>query len=166
MVQLSHLYMTTRKTISFDYTDLCQQSDVCLLICSLGLHSFSGCTVLKNLPANAGKRWVWPLCQEDPLEKEMATYSSILASEIPRTEEPIVLGWTSFQRVRRYLATKGRKTEQNEVCHSFPSKEQASFNFMSSVTIWIWNPRKENPSLFPLFPHLFSMKWWDWMLWP
>jgi len=26
--------------------------------------------------------------QEDPLEKEMATHSSILAWEIPRTEEP------------------------------------------------------------------------------
>ena len=28
IVQLSHLYMTTGKTISFDYMDLCQQSDV------------------------------------------------------------------------------------------------------------------------------------------
>ena len=28
MVQLSHLYMTTRKKHSFDYMDLCQQSDV------------------------------------------------------------------------------------------------------------------------------------------
>ena len=27
-------------------------------------------------------------CREDPLEKEMATYSSILAWEIPWTEEP------------------------------------------------------------------------------
>ena len=32
--------------------------------------------------------WVWSLGQEDPLEKEMAMYSSILAWEIPRTEEP------------------------------------------------------------------------------
>ena len=28
------------------------------------------------------------LGQEDPLEKELGTYSSILAWEIPRTEEP------------------------------------------------------------------------------
>ena len=27
-IQLSHLYMTTEKTIAFDYTDLCHQSDV------------------------------------------------------------------------------------------------------------------------------------------
>ena len=31
---------------------------------------------------------VQPLGQEDPLEKEMATYSNILAWEIPWTEEP------------------------------------------------------------------------------
>ena len=30
MVQLSQLYVTTGKTISLDYTDLCQKSDVCL----------------------------------------------------------------------------------------------------------------------------------------
>ena len=32
--------------------------------------------------------WVQSLGQEDPLEKEMVTQSSILAWEIPRTEEP------------------------------------------------------------------------------
>ena len=32
--------------------------------------------------------WVRYLGQEDPLEKEMATYSSILAWRIPWTEEP------------------------------------------------------------------------------
>ena len=31
---------------------------------------------------------VWSLSQEDPLEKEMAAHSSILAWEIPWTEEP------------------------------------------------------------------------------
>ena len=32
--------------------------------------------------------WVQSLDQEDPLEKEMATHSSILAWKIPWTEEP------------------------------------------------------------------------------
>ena len=32
--------------------------------------------------------WVWSLDQEDPLEKGMATRLSILAWEIPWTEEP------------------------------------------------------------------------------
>ena len=32
--------------------------------------------------------WVRSLGQEDPLEEEMATHSSILAWKIPQTEEP------------------------------------------------------------------------------
>ena len=43
--------------------------------------------VVKNLPAMQEMQ-VQSLGQEDPLEKEMATHSSILAWEIPRTEEP------------------------------------------------------------------------------
>ena len=43
--------------------------------------------VVKSLPAMQ-EAWVQSLDQEDPLEKEMATHSSILAWEIPRTEEP------------------------------------------------------------------------------
>ena len=35
-----------------------------------------------------GEMKVWSLGQEDPLEKEMVTHSSILAWEIPWTEEP------------------------------------------------------------------------------
>ena len=41
----------------------------------------------ENLPVMQ-KLWVRSLGQEDPLEKEMATHSTILAWEIPWTEEP------------------------------------------------------------------------------
>ena len=44
-----------------------------------------GGSVVKNLPAMQ-ERQVQFLGQEDPLEKEMATHSSILAWEIPWTE--------------------------------------------------------------------------------
>ena len=37
------------------------------------------------------KTWVQSLSQENPLEKEMATHSSILAWETPKTEEPVRL---------------------------------------------------------------------------
>ena len=43
--------------------------------------------MLKNPPA-IQETWVRSLGQEDPLEKKMATHSSILAWEIPWTEEP------------------------------------------------------------------------------
>jgi len=42
--------------------------------------------MIKNLPAMQEMR-IRPLGQEDPLEKEMATHSSILAWRIPWTEE-------------------------------------------------------------------------------
>ena len=42
---------------------------------------------VKNLPAEQ-ETWVQSLGQEDPLEKGMANHSSILAWEIPWTEEP------------------------------------------------------------------------------
>ena len=47
---------------------------------------FPGGSVVKNLPAMQ-EMWVWSLGQEDPLEKETATHFSILAWEIPWTEE-------------------------------------------------------------------------------
>ena len=43
--------------------------------------------LVKNLPAMQ-ETWVRFLGQDDPLEKEMATHSSILAWRIPWTEEP------------------------------------------------------------------------------
>ena len=45
---------------------------------------FPGGSVVKNPPANAGDT----LGQEDPLEEDMATHSSILAWRAPWTEEP------------------------------------------------------------------------------
>ena len=46
------------------------------------------------------------LGQEDPLEKEMATHSSILAWEIPWTNEPRGLLSMGLQRVRHDLTTE------------------------------------------------------------
>ena len=43
--------------------------------------------MVKNLPAMQETQ-VWSLGREDPLEKKMATHSSILAWRIPWTEEP------------------------------------------------------------------------------
>ena len=51
---------------------------------------------LKRLPAMQ-ETWVQSLGQEDPLEKEIATHSSILAWRIPWTEEPGRLQSTGSQ---------------------------------------------------------------------
>ena len=60
--------------------------------------------MVKNVPAMQ-ETWVQSLCLEDLLEKEMATYSGILAWEIPWTEEPGGLQFMGLQRVRYSWAT-------------------------------------------------------------
>ena len=60
--------------------------------------------MLKYLPAMQETR-VQCLGQEDPLEEDMATYSSVLAWRIPWTEEPGGLQSTGSQRVRHDRAT-------------------------------------------------------------
>ena len=59
---------------------------------------------LKRLPAMK-ETWVRSLGWEDPLEKEMATHSSVLAWRIPWTEEPGGLQSTGSQRVRHDWVT-------------------------------------------------------------
>ena len=53
--------------------------------------------MVKNLPAKQETQVQFP-GWEDPLEKEMATHSSILAWKIPRTEEPGGLQSMGLQR--------------------------------------------------------------------
>ena len=54
--------------------------------------------MVKNLPEMQGT-WVPSLGQEDPLEEEVATHSSIFAWRIPQTEKPGRLQSMGLQRV-------------------------------------------------------------------
>ena len=79
---------------------------------------FPGGSVVKNLPAMQ-ETWVQSLGWEDPLEKEMATHSSILAWRIPWTKElgrgPRNLGGVTVQgsqRVRYDLVTKQQQNKE------------------------------------------------------
>ena len=60
---------------------------------------FPGGSVGKESAHNAGDMGSIPRGQEDPLEEEMATHSSLLAWRIPRTEEPGGLQSTALERV-------------------------------------------------------------------
>ena len=66
---------------------------------------FPSGSVVKNPPSKRETQ-VQSLSREDPLEKEMATCSSILAWEIPRTEEPGGLQSMGSQRVGHDLGTE------------------------------------------------------------
>ena len=73
-----------------------------MLSCTIIIIATSASQVVqtvKNLPA-MWETWVQSLGQEDPLEKEMATHSSIPASRIPWTEEAGGLQSMGSQRVR------------------------------------------------------------------
>ena len=54
--------------------------------------------MVKNLPAMQ-ETWLWSLGHEDPLQKGLATHSSILAWRIPWTEEPGGLLSMGSQRI-------------------------------------------------------------------
>ena len=58
---------------------------------------------VKKLPKvqETQEMWLWSLGQEDPLEEEMATHSSILAWKIPWTEKPGGLQSKGLLRVER-----------------------------------------------------------------
>ena len=59
---------------------------------------FPGGSAVKNLPAMQ-ETWVQSLSQEDPLEEEMATHSSVLAWRIPGMAEPSGLLSMGLHRV-------------------------------------------------------------------
>ena len=73
------------------YRPLLAKWCLCSLVYCLGISWASlAAQTVKNLFAMQDT-WVWSLGRKDPLEKEMATHSSILAWRIPWTEEPGVL---------------------------------------------------------------------------
>ena len=82
---------------------------------------FPSGSVVKNPPTNAGDK-VQSLSQEDPLEKEMATHSSLLAWRIPGTGEPGGLQPTGSQsrtRLTTQAATAFLRTSSNPFLNVF-----------------------------------------------
>ena len=80
----------------------------------------------KNPPAGD---MIWSLGQEDPLEEEMATHSSILAWEILWTGKPGRLQFMGLQRVGHDLVAK---QQQNVFSPSFPDSINISLANVSS----------------------------------
>ena len=66
--------------------------------------------------------------------------------------------WTLVSKVMSLFSVLSRC-----VVVSLP-RSKASFNVMAAVTICSdFGAPQNSVSLFLLFPHLFAMKWWDWM---
>ena len=95
------------------------------IICCVWRHSigtFLVAQTVKNSPMMQ-ETWVWSPGQEDPLEKGMATHSSILAWRIPWIEEPGRLQSTGSQRVGHDWVT-----------NTFTFK---SYQMLCSLKFWI-----------------------------
>ena len=75
---------------------------------------------------------VQSLGQEDPLEKEVATHSSILAWKIPWTEQPGRLQSMGSQRVRHDLVTKQQQQQQIIMAEYI-----AVYSSCSKIQTWI-----------------------------
>ena len=87
---------------------------------------------------------VQSLGQKDPLEKEMATYSNILAWKIPWTVEPGELQSIGWQKVRYDSATEQLGLQLSMILNSFQldaflqiSKESI-YQEASGLEIYIW----------------------------
>ena len=85
--------------------------------------------MVKN-PPTMQKTWVQSLGQEDPLEKGMATHSSILAWKTQWTEEPGGLQSTGSQRVRYDLVTNSTNTPKHSPGHTVISIAPASIQLV------------------------------------
>ena len=94
---------------------------------SLSSRDFAGGSVVKNLPAMQ-EMWVQSLGQKDPLEKGIATHSSIHAWKIPGTEEH---GWAQSMGSQRvghnwnYSAQHSMAPEFH-TCYHFDGKESVA----------------------------------------
>ena len=78
--------------------------------------------LVKNLPA---MQEVWSLSWEDPLEKGMATYSSILAWRLPWTQEPDWLDSMGSQRAGRDWSDSLSHT--HKTVQGFPRRQEVNF---------------------------------------
>ena len=78
------------------------------------------------------KMWVQSLGQEDPLEEGMATHSSVLAGELPRTEKPGWLWSIGLQRAGHKQLTTTPTTAERQcwkavlACQSGAGKQRMS----------------------------------------
>ena len=77
-----------------------------------------------SLPA-MWKTWVWSLGRKDPLEKKMATHSSILAWKIPWVEEPGGL--------QGYSPQGHRESDTTELLHFHFHHDMKQYGWLSIV---------------------------------
>ena len=95
-------------------------------IAACPLFPIVNCLVVKNLPA-VQETQIQSLSWEDPLEKEMASHSSILAWRFPWTEEPGRLWSRGSQRVGHDWLANTQWSFSSTISHLLPPPVSSSF---------------------------------------
>ena len=108
--------------------------------------------LVKNLPV-MWETWVWSLGWEDPLEKGMATYSSVVAWRIPWAIQSM-----GSQRVRHNWATFIFIFTLSSMWNELNCT--VVWTFFGIAFLWDWNENWHFPALWPLpsFPDLLTYR--------
>jgi len=85
---------------------------------------------------------VWSLGQEDPLEKEMATHSSILTWRIAWTEEPGRLQSMGSQKVRYHWVTKHFQKNKNATRNSIMEQQNKRIEYFVVFVVIVMKKRR------------------------
>ena len=109
--------------------------------------------MLKSLLA-MWETWVWSLGREDPLEKGMATHSSILPWKILRTEEPGELQSMGSQRVRHNWVTNTHTHIYYNVSSIVPEKKKTNINTLITLKTFL---KIRVSNIFLFFIHLSNV---------
>ena len=88
---------------------------------------FLGNSAVKNPPVMQETR-VQSLGQEDPLEKEIATHSSMLAWKIPRTEEP-----------GGYRPWGHKESDRTEGLRLLTQSQRQATDFLAILVLYLWS---------------------------
>ena len=105
------------------------RTDLGLLVISGG---FPGGSEVKASAWNAGDR-VWSLGREDPLEKEMATHSSILVWRIPWREEPVRLLVHGVAKSRTFWGSNTSRLLCMKIHSAFLCFTELRYEMLSAV---------------------------------
>ena len=107
--------------------------------------------------------------ESSPTPQFKSINSSVLSFLYSPLSHPYMATWKTAVFTRRTFVGKEMTLLLNMLSRLaitfLPRSKRLLISWLQSPSAVILEPPKESLTLFPLFPHLFPMKWWDWMPW-
>ena len=88
-------------------------------------------------------------------------YGPALTSNMTTGKTKSLTIWTFVSKVMSLIFN----TLSSSVIAFLSRSKGLLISWLRSLLQWFWSPIEENLSLFPLFPQLFAMKWWNQIPW-